>query len=249
MKPIFFQLGALEIHSYGTMIALGVLAALFLMLKNARRDGFPDANVVYDSVFVVLLTGFLGARLYYIIENFQWYRHDPLKILAIWEGGLIFYGGTIGSLIGLALFAKNKNIKYLNLVDFLIPYEALVHAFGRMGCFLNGCCNGIQCDLPWAVRFPGMTYSVHPVQLYEMVFNLFLFLFLLYFYRRRKQVGSTTAFYLVTYGMGRFMIEFLRPAMSSWLMFSWNQWVSLGMIIFGITMHQISFKNYKKDNR
>jgi len=83
MKPTFFQLGALEIHSYGTMIALGVLAALFLMLRHARRNGFPEIHVVYDSVFVVLLTGFLGARLYYVIENFGWYLQNPFKIFAI----------------------------------------------------------------------------------------------------------------------------------------------------------------------
>jgi len=104
MKPILLSFGHFHLYSYGLMVASGVLIALLLMLRRARQDGFPTTNDVYDLVFVTLLTGFLGARTFYVIQNFYWYSANPGKILAFWEGGLIFYGGLIGSFLGVCFF-------------------------------------------------------------------------------------------------------------------------------------------------
>jgi len=93
MKPILLSLGHFHLYSYGLMVAAGVLIALLLMLRRARQDGFPSVNDVYDLVFVTLLSGFLGARIFYVGQNFSWYAQHPGKILAFWEGGAYFLWG------------------------------------------------------------------------------------------------------------------------------------------------------------
>ena len=230
MKPILLSFGHFHLYSYGLMVATGVLIALLLMLRRARQDGFPTTNDVYDLVFVTLLTGFLGARTFYVIQNFNWYSANPGKILAFWEGGLIFYGGLIGSFLGVCFFLKAKRISLGRGFDFLMPFIALAHAFGRIGCFLNGCCYGKVCDLPWAVTFPHLSFPVHPTQLYEAAYNFFLFLFLYRRYPQRKFVGEISALYFSGYAIGRFLIEFWRADNPIWNGLTSNHWVSIAIL-------------------
>ncbi|MDD5672466.1 MAG: prolipoprotein diacylglyceryl transferase, partial [Candidatus Omnitrophica bacterium] len=93
MKPIFFSLGQFHLYSFGVMVALGVIVALFLMFRRARGREFPQVNDIYDMVFITVTMGFVGARVSYVIQNLAWYLEHPFKIFALWEGGLIFYGG------------------------------------------------------------------------------------------------------------------------------------------------------------
>ena len=137
----------------------------------------------------------------------------------------------------LALQFENKN--------FIIPYGVLTHVFGRIGCFLNGCCYGKVCDLSWAVKFPGLAYAVHPTQLYEALYDLVLFFFLNY---RRKQPhfdGQISLLYFALYGMGRYLIEFLRePGWTGWGLTA-NQWLSAAIILFAF----IVFMNHQKKTK
>ncbi len=227
MKPILFEFGSFHLYSYGLMVAAGVLAALFLMLRLARREGFPNANQVYDLIFVTILTGFLGARVLYVLQNFSWYAAHPVEIIAIWEGGLVFYGGMAGALIGVIVFSKLKGLSVLRVFDFLMPFVAFAHAFGRIGCFLNGCCYGKFCELPWAVTFPHLDHPVHPTQLYEALFNFALFFFLYSRYIRQHATGEIMGLYFAGYAVGRFAIEFWRGDNPLWYGLTLNQWGSL----------------------
>ena len=210
MFPEIASFGPFSLHSYGLLIAAGVFFSLFLMVRAASRYGFPPSDKVFDLVFVVVVTGFAGGRVLYVIQEWGWYREHPWEMIQIWKGGLIYTGGVIGSLIGVMVFGRLARLAPLALLDFAIPYVALTHSFGRVGCFLNGCCYGKACDLPWAVQFPFLPGPVHPTQIYEAIFNLALFGFLAWRYPRRRFEGEGFANYLMIYGTGRFFLEFLR---------------------------------------
>ena len=231
MKPILFSFGALHLYSYGLSIAVGVLLSLFLMSRQARKEGFPKSDEVFDIAFAILVWGFLGARIFYVIQNFAYYSAEPLKIFAVWEGGLIFYGGAFAAVLGFWLTVRKMHISFWKTLDFIAPYGALAHAFGRIGCFLNGCCFGKACDLPWAVRFPGLPHAVHPTQLYEAVFDLVLFAFLLKRRKRTRFEGEIGLLYFLFYGLGRYLIEFVREPGWMWLGFTSNQWLSMAIIV------------------
>jgi len=238
MKPVLFSFGTIHLYSYGLSIAIGVLLSLFLMKRRAVKEGFPGPDEVFDMAFVVLVWGFIGARLFYVIQNFSYYAVEPLKIFAIWEGGLIFYGGAIAAFLGFWLTCRKKKWPFWKTLDFLTPYSALTHAFGRLGCFLNGCCFGKACELPWAVRFPGLSYAVHPAQLYEAFYDIVLFVFLI---KRRKQVrfeGEIALLYFLLYGMGRYIIEFAREPGWMWMGLTSNQWLSVAIMTVAFIIFQ-----------
>jgi len=238
MKPVLFSFGGIHLYSYGLSIALGVLLSIFLMKRQALKEGFPGPDDVFDMAFAVLVWGFFGARIFYVIQNLSFYLTEPLKVLAVWEGGLIFYGGAIAAFLGLGLMARRKKWSFWKILDFIVPYVALTHAFGRIGCFLNGCCFGKVCDLPWAVRFPELSQAVHPTQLYEAFYDLVLFAFLV---QRRKHIrfeGEIALLYFLLYGIGRYTIEFLREPGWMWMGFTSNQWLSIAIIVAAFIFFQ-----------
>lgn len=227
MKPILFSFGTVHLYSYGLSIALGVLLSLFLMKRRAAREGFPNPDQVFDLAFAILVWGFIGARLFYAVQNFSYYKLHPLKFFAVWEGGLIFYGGALTALLGFYLTGRRQGLPIWKLLDFFAPYAALAHAFGRVGCFLNGCCYGKVCGLPWAVQFPEGVFPVHPTQLYEALYDTVLFFFLLSRRARVRFEGEIGLLYFLLYGFGRYLIEFLRePAGWIWMGLTSNQWLS-----------------------
>jgi phosphatidylglycerol:prolipoprotein diacylglycerol transferase len=244
MKPVLFSFGALHLYSYGLSIAVGVLISLFLMQRRAAQEGFPGKDDVLDISFSVLIWGFLGARLFYGVQNFSYYLSYPLKIFAVWEGGLIVYGGLVFGLLGFWLMLRKKKIPFWKMLDFIAPYTALSQAFGRIGCFLNGCCYGKACALPWAVRFPEMTHAVHPAQLYEAIFDLWLFAFLLAYRKKSRFDGQTGLAYFLLYGLGRFFVEFLREPGWAWQGITFNQWLSVAVIFAAFLFFQ--FRKRKK---
>jgi phosphatidylglycerol:prolipoprotein diacylglycerol transferase len=243
MMPVLGAFGPVKIYSFGLMIALGVLLSVRIMENMARRDGFPPSGQdVTDLVFTTVLCGFAGARLTYVIQEWAWYFRHPLEIFAVWEGGLIYYGGAIAALAGLVVFMKLRGIPLLKGFDFIIPGGVITHAFGRVGCFLNGCCYGTPCRFPWAVVFPGTGEAVHPTQLYEALFNLCLFLFLFLRYFRRLFDGEILCLYFVFYGAGRFALEFLREGNPAAFGATWNQWISAAMVLGFLGFYGVLFR-------
>lgn len=209
------------------------------MSRSARRSGFLAESEVFDLVLVVVMAGFVGARLFYVVQEWPWYQSQPIEILKIWKGGLVYYGGAAASLAALFIFVRRRGGSFLKTSDFVIPYIPLVHVFGRVGCFLNGCCYGKVCHLPWAVKFPSLAEPVHPIQLYEAAFNLVLFGILLRLGPEGR--GRTTALYLILYSLGRFFLEFLRGDQTP-LLFSLTlqQVLSLVFLLAGASLYAIS---------
>lgn len=243
MKPILFSIGQIPIHSYGFSVAFGVLVSVYLMTRYYKQYGFQDFDFVLDLVFVTLASGFLGGRIYYVIQNFAWYQSAPLEVFAIWEGGLIFYGGVFGALAGLYFFSRKKKIPFFRILDWLLPYVALTHAFGRVGCFLNGCCGGKFCEYPWCFQTASHLGSAHPAQLYEAFYLVALAAFLSWKQIRKSRPGEISAYYFSLYGAGRFAIEFFRDGNPGFLGLTFNQWLGL-LFALGIPGF-ILFKKYQ----
>lgn len=217
-----FQIGSLTIHTFGILVGLGFLAGITLAARRAKAVGInPDR--LYELAFPwILVSGLVGARLLYVITNWkEEFAQAPwTEALAIWRGGLVFYGG-----FGLAAVVAILRIRWLKLplwrvTDCLVPGVALGHVFGRIGCLINGCCYGRACTLPWAISYPREftkdntpiypLVPVHPTQIYEAVLNLLLAVGLTWVHQRRRFDGQVTALYLIAYACIRFSVELFR---------------------------------------
>ena len=210
MHPILVSTKWMTIYSFGTLVAMGYLFAGFLLWREMRQKG-KDPMAFLDLGLGVLLSSLLGGRLLFILLNLREYLEDPVEIFKIYHGGLVFYGGFLSALLFAFWFIHKKNLPLWETLDVMTPYAVLVHAFGRIGCFLNGCCYGKPTSLFWGVRFPGEEVSLHPTQLYESFFLFVLFAFLRKLPKRRALAhGTLFLLYLFSYGLFRFFVEFYR---------------------------------------
>ena len=250
MFPTLFtlRLGGREVafHSYGILIAIGLGLGIALAYRQARRQGL-DGGRVLDAAFWMIVAGLVGSRVVYGIVNAGEFARvcfhgngaprstggvlsDCARIFAIWQGGLVFYGGILGAgLVGYR-FARREGWSFRAFGDLFAPALALGHAFGRLGCFAAGCCFGKAGTGSWAVAFPRgsvafdelaamgavppgwqTTPALHPVQLYEAVGEVLIFVALLVLRPRvRKQPGTLLVTYLGLYALLRFVVEIFR---------------------------------------
>jgi len=199
-------------------------------------DKFLD-DLLFYGVLGVVLGGRLGEVLFY---NPGYYLSHPLKILAVWEGGMSFHGGFLGVLVAMILFARNRNIQWLALMDFIAPLVPPGLAFGRIGNFINGELWGRPTDVPWGMVFPQVDdIPRHPSQLYEFALEgLALFALLWLYSRKPRPMGAVSGLFLVGYGSFRFLAEFTRnpdEGIFGLMTFgvSMGQWLSLPMVVAG----------------
>ncbi len=239
MHPVVISFGDFHVFSYGLCIAIGILVSLFLMHRQAKKDGFPPVAQILDMVFFVVMWGIIGARLFYVFQNFSYYGANPLDIIKVWQGGLVFYGGAISGFVSFIYWTRNHGWGVWQSLDFLTPYVALSHVFGRMGCFLNGCCYGKPSDLPFAVQFPALEYKVHPTQIYEAAFNVGLFFFLRLRAKRKHFSGEIGLLYFMLYALGRYLVEFLRESSWTWQGLTANQLISAGIILIAFVFFKV----------
>lgn len=243
----------MTIHWYGVCMAVAFLVGLAHWTWVARRDG-RDSQFCSDLLFWVMIAGVLGGRVAYILANLPYYTANPERIIALWEGGLIYYGGFLGAIAAVAMFAHRRRIPLVALLDFAITALPLAHAIGRVGCFLNGCCFGSVLPHWPGVAFPAQSLAwsrqvelgligaattcslpVHPVQLYETAWNLALYPVLLILYRRRPAVGTVTGVYLLLYPVGRLILESFRGTeREHWGPLSAAQGISLLLMAGGV---------------
>jgi len=164
---------------------------------------------------------------------------DCLEVLKFWHGGLAYYGGfLVAAPVGL-WYLRRHRLGVWRVADLVSPFIALGLFFGRMGCFLNGCCYGSECTLPWAVRFPGMGAPVHPTQLYEALGSLSIAALLYLGVRPRKRAhGQVLAAWLVLYGVLRFLLEFWRAdERGAFAGLSTSQWIGIPLVALGAWLY------------
>lgn len=215
MHPIAFEFGSLTIHWYGVMVALAFLAGLWTATRRCSRDGLrPEA--IADLGPWLIVAGLLGGRALYVISywNESFAGRPWWEVFMVWRGGLVFYGGLIGAVLAAIVYVNWKKLPPMKVGDAMAPSIALGHVFGRIGCFMNGCCFGSSCTLPWAVHFPEEHdtggQGVHPTQLYEAGLNLLLYLVLEKLYRKKRFDGQIFGLYLVAYAVLRVLVELFR---------------------------------------
>lgn len=210
MFPVLFDLGPVSVHSYGLMIAIGCWAAIMAARKLAPSAGI-NAEDFTDLGIVAILGGLAGSYINYII-SYDWSRFaaNPAGILRFWEGGLVFLGGLIGGIIFAVVFAHRKKMPLWEVADIAAISVPLAYGFGRIGCFLAGCCSGVPTDLPWGITFPNHYVAVHPTQLYSSALGFALAAFAYLFRKKRTFAGQSFVFYLALYSIGRGLIEILR---------------------------------------
>ncbi len=212
--PASFMLFGRPIYFYGVLIGLGFVLGILLCARRAKRFGLKEDDV-YDVMIWLIPCSILGARLYYVLFQLDYYLQHPDELFAIWNGGIAIYGGVIGGILAVWLVCRRKKIPVLAMMDNL-SYGLLVgQIIGRWGNFMNREAFGAETDVfcRMGLTAPdGTTIYVHPTFLYESLWNLGVLLFLLWFDRkgRRRFDGHCVALYFLLYGIGRFWIEGLR---------------------------------------
>lgn len=210
MYPILIKLGPITIYSYGTLVAIGFLFAIFLARKRAKMYGVnPDR--ITDLGLYALIAGLIGARLLYVLTQLKSFIYRPIfDIFKIWEGGLVYYGGLIGGLLVGVWYIKKIKYPFGKVGDIVALPIALAQSFGRIGCFLNGCCYG-RVSKEFGIIFPNIDNLPRiPTQLIEAVLTFLIFLFLLKREKHKKRSGEIFFLYLFLYSTCRFFIEIIR---------------------------------------
>ena len=205
-------IGPVTIHGYGLMIGLGVVAALLLGDYRSKKYGL-NGDHIYGMTFSAVILGFLAARILFIITEWENFLQNPMRYLT--GAGFVVYGGIMGGALAIYGFCKMKKIDMLSYLDLMIPSVALAQGFGRVGCFLAGCCYGRETDSWLGVVFRDSDFApngvkVLPTQLFMAGGDLLLMAVLLWYAAKRPMRGRTSMLYLILYSIGRFAIEFLR---------------------------------------
>lgn len=235
MYPILFEFGPVKIYSYGLMLALAFIVATLLARSEAQRKGINPEKILNLSLGLVI-SGVLGARLLYILQNLSFYLRYPQQVFMLHKGGLSFYGGFILATIYAVIFLKTAHLSVIRTLGIISPYLALGQAIGRVGCFLNGCCYGEPTDFFFAVYFPGQNVARHPVQIYNSLNLLLIFIILRILQSRKlKKVhfsGQIFLLYCLLYSVMRFFMEYLRgDNFPVWAGLTMHQLISLAIIV------------------
>lgn len=209
MTPIAFHLGPLAIYWYGICMALAFLAGFGMASYLAPKRGLPR-DAVGDLLTWAILGGLVGARLLYVLENTGDYLDNPLRILNIREGGLVFYGGFILATLVVAWRARAKKLAPWLVADVLAVALPLGHSIGRIGCFLHGCCHGLTYHGACAAHYATDNSSYFPIQLVASAGNLAIAALMFALFRRPSLRGRLFPLYLMAYAFARFCTEFGR---------------------------------------
>jgi phosphatidylglycerol:prolipoprotein diacylglycerol transferase len=240
MHPILFKIGSLTIYTYGLFVFLGVVFGYIVARKNALKNGISD-SVFTDIFFWVIVSGFLGARILYILVEIKNLSVDPWGII-FGRSGFVFYGGIIAGAVVAYSLAKKFKVDLMKFCDSIAPGLLLGHALGRVGCFFYGCCYG-RPDDRFGILFPpespaGMLgVKVLPIQLVESFCLFVLFLVLWAISSRKKFDGQICSLYLILYSVLRFSLEFFRyDPRGSFYGFSTSQVISVFIFIGGVIL-------------
>ncbi|MCA9537495.1 MAG: prolipoprotein diacylglyceryl transferase [Myxococcales bacterium] len=248
MHPVLTELFGYPIHLYAVMMALGFVIGIWLMVRHGERVGY-DRDLSLDLCWWILVSGLVGSRIAFIVVNWEQYYYpcvdvdhfnalfpeaaitepDCTRLLRFWNGGLVFYGGVILTILTIIWFMRREKLPFLPMADVIIPSLALGQFFGRLGCLAAGCCWGRPTDAPWGIEFPARSmvyvqqlkegiitagaehaHSVHPTQLYDSLYGLLLFSFLIWIRRRKRWHGQVFVWWMFLYPMARATVELFR---------------------------------------
>jgi phosphatidylglycerol:prolipoprotein diacylglycerol transferase len=243
MHPIALVIGSLTIRWYGVMIAVSIAISITVVYVESRRQGINTDDVL-DLAIVAVIGGILGARIGWILTSpdVLWYLAHPLRILAIWEGGLSYFGGILGGVIAAHFMVRRRRMGFWRMADIMAPLLALSFGIGKIGCWLNGCCGGTATTSWLGVIFTNplsecdlLNQKIWPAQLFNSASGFLAFAVLLWVVRKRKHYdGQVFIWYLYLYGATSFVVEFFRYIPVHVLRLTPNQWTDITIIAVGI---------------
>ncbi len=257
MNPIFFKIGDICIYWYSIILLVAFLLGSIVVIKECEKQNI-DKHKIEDLVFYSIPLCLLGARIYYVLFNLDYYSNNILDIFKVWEGGLAIHGGIIAGLLIVIYFTKKNNIRILKLIDILVLGLIIGQILGRWGNFMNGEAYGPVTSLSFlkSIHLPqfiinGMYINGayhHPTFLYESLWNLIgLVIILIVKKHIKNKEGLSTSIYLIWYGTGRFLIESLRTDSLMFLNIKIAQLVSMIFILSGILISIYIFKKKSTD--
>ena len=242
MNQVAFELFGYPIRWYGIIIAGGVLVAFFISYILAKKKGL-DFDIITDGFLWSFPFAIIGARLYYVAFEYKNY-HSFIDVINIRNGGMAIHGGLIGGLLTAYIFTKVKKINFFEYIDVIMPGIILAQAIGRWGNYLNKEAHGGPTDLPWGIMVDGV--KVHPTFLYESIWDLGVFIFLMLFRKKQKYEGQILVYYITLYSIGRFFIEGLRTDSLMLGPLRMAQVISLGFILIGVILNYVLSKKNKR---
>ena len=221
MHPELIRIGNFVLPTYGFLIVVGLIIALYVTFRIARQQGL-DPDDVWNLGTLVIFAGIIGAKVLMIAVDWDYYSRNPGQIFSLGtlRAGGVFSGGLLVAIVAAIWYMRKHHMPMLRTCDVFAPGVALGHVFGRWGCFFAGCCWGKETHAPWAVTFTNpvadqlvgtpLGISLHPTQLYEMIVELINFIILYWMVKHKKFEGQVIGGYMFLYGFARFFLEFLR---------------------------------------
>lgn len=214
MKNELLKIGPLTLYGYGLMIAIGIVAAYLAAEYRARKQKLAYEHVFYIVIWCVI-GGFVSSKLLFWITEWKSIVQDPGFLLHTLTDGFVVYGGILGGILTGYLYCRVKKLPFLKYFDLVMPSIALAQGFGRIGCFLAGCCYGRETKGALSVTFHDSDFAPNnvplvPTQIYSSILDFLHFFLLLYAARHKKADGQVAACYLIFYSAGRFVLEFFR---------------------------------------
>ncbi len=222
MYPIICQMGPFTIYSYGLLLVVAFLVSSTLATFQAKKQKI-NPDIIFNLSFTVFISGIIGARSLYVIENITYYLRNPLEIIMLQLGGLSWFGGLILGFLSGTVYLKKKKLSIYRILDLMSPFVALGQAIGRIGCLSNGCCFGKISK--FGLYFPVHKLVLIPTQIYSSLALVFIFIILRFLQDRPHKEGEIFFAYLLFYSIKRFFIEFWRAD---------NE-----IILFGLTLFQL----------
>lgn len=238
ISPIAFTIGSISVAWYGIFVALAVLSLVLWALREVRRGADLSYDTVFSAALVGIPSGIIFSRLLHVIDKWEYYFQNPGQIIG--GSGLTIYGAVLGAALGVWIYSRFRKFSFGYLADVLAPGVILAQAIGRVGCTLNGCCYGIETSAFCAVVYTHpeslgpLGVPVHPTHIYEIVYNLIVFVVLLRLRGRFQPDGSLFLIYLTLYSLWRLGLGFIREGTP--LLFGLHEAQIIAIIVLVITI-------------
>ena len=253
MYPVLFKIpifGGITVYTYGFMVAVAFLVAMAWVSRECRIQGV-DRNKAMDLAFYIIVAALLGSRILHVfVSERDRFFQNPLILLKIWEGGLVFYGGLIAAVAVAFWYMRRNKLNFWVYADVFAPAIALGHAFGRIGCLMAGCCYGMPVGHKawYSITFPDNPHSfappdipLYPTQLMEVIGELIIFAILVILRRKKKFNGQLIATWMVLYAIMRALVEIFRGDVTRGFLiepwFSTSQFISLLIFTVGVIIY------------